>query len=77
MNDSIEAELLAVRLPVLDAQDEPAWVDRYVAVRARLDATLDPERAVAAARHAWRAHGWAHPAAVACLEHELGPLDDD
>ena len=48
MNDSIEAELLAVRLPALDAQDEPAWVDRYVAVRARLDATLDPERAVAA-----------------------------
>jgi hypothetical protein len=77
MNDSIEAELLAARLVAAEARDEPAWVDRYNGARARLDPALDPERALAAARSAWTVHGWAHPAAVACLEHELGSLDDD
>jgi hypothetical protein len=76
MNDAIEAELLAARLGAGVARDEPAWVDRYVGARARLDPALAPERALAAARRAWHAHGWAHPAVVACLEHELGPLDD-
>nr|HET7859927.1 hypothetical protein [Caldimonas sp.] len=76
MNDSIEAELLAARLVPAEAHDEPAWVDLYVGARARLDPALDLERTVDEARLAWRAHGWAHPAAVACLEHELGPLDD-
>ena len=75
MNETIEADLLAVRLVAGDARDAPAWIDRYVGARARLDPTLDPERAVEAARLAWRTHGWAHPAAVAHLEHELGPLD--
>ena len=77
MNDSIEAELLAARLVAAEACDEPGWVDRYIGARARLDPALDPDRALAAARSAWSAHGWAHPAAVACLEHELGSLDDD
>jgi hypothetical protein len=77
MNDAIEAELLAARLVTPAARDEPTWIDRYVGARARLDPALAPERAVAAARLAWRAHGWAHPAVVARLEHELGPLDDD
>jgi len=76
MNDSIEADLLAARISAAEAHDEPAWIDRYVGTRARLDPALAPERAVAAARLAWHGHGWAHPAAVACLEHELGPLDD-
>ncbi len=75
MNESIEADLLAARVAPGDAADAPAWIDRYVGARARLDPDLDPERAVAAARSAWRTHGWAHPAAVAHLEHELGPLD--
>ena len=75
MNDSIEADLLAARLAPGQSCDAPAWIDRYVAARARLDPTLDPEHVVAAARHAWHAHGWAHPVAIAHLEHELGPLD--
>lgn len=74
MNDSIEADLLATcRVPFV--RDEAAWIDRYVLARARLDPALDPETVVSAGRAAWAAHGWAHPAAVAHLEHELGPLD--
>jgi hypothetical protein len=73
MNDSIEADLLAASLaPFVD--DEAAWIDRYVSARARLDPGLEPARVVEAARLAWDTHGWAHPAAVAHLEHELGPL---
>jgi len=75
MFESLEADLLAARLRPADAPDASAWIDRYVGARALLDPTLDPERAVTAARAAWRTHGWAHPAAVAHLEHELGPLD--
>jgi len=74
MNDSIETDLLATCL-VPFARDEAAWVDCYVSARARLAPTLDPASVVGAARVAWVAHGWAHPAAVAHLEHELGPLD--
>ena len=74
MHDSIEADLLAARVPP-SCRDPAAWIDRYVGARARLDPTLDPTRTVAAAQLAWRTHGWAHPAAVAHLEHELGPLD--
>ncbi|MEO8313060.1 MAG: hypothetical protein ABI520_17955 [Caldimonas sp.] len=74
MNDSIEADLLAARrLPF--CADEPAWTDRYVASISRLEPALLPECATAAARRAWRSHGWAHPAVVAYLEHESGPLD--
>jgi len=46
--------------------------DRYVTARARLDPSLAPAHADAAARAAWASHGWAHPAAVAYLEHESG-----
>jgi hypothetical protein len=74
MHDSIESDLLAARLaPSID--DEAAWIDCYIGARARLDPTLDPADVVVAARAAWSTHGWAHPAAVAHLEHELGPLD--
>jgi hypothetical protein len=73
MDDSIEADLLAASLAPF-AHGEAAWIDRYVSARARLDPALEPERVVAAGRLAWDTHGWAHPAAVAHLEHELGPL---
>ena len=73
MDDALETDLLAASL-VPFARDEAAWIDRYVGARARLDPRLAPARAVAAARLAWGTHGWAHPAAVAHLEHELGPL---
>jgi hypothetical protein len=76
MDDSIEADLLAARhLPF--ARDEPAWTDRYVTSLSRLDPSLGPGPATAAAHRAWRSHGWAHPAVVAYLEHESGPLDAD
>ena len=74
MNDSIEAELLAAR-HLRFGGDEPAWTDRYVTSLSRLDPSLAPADADAAARRAWRSHGWAHPAVVAYLEHESGPLD--
>jgi hypothetical protein len=76
MHDAIEAELLAARTTTFD-RDEAAWVDRYAMARACLEPTLDPTRAVSAARTAWARHGWAHPAVVAHLEHELGTLDAD
>jgi hypothetical protein len=74
MNDSIEAELLAARHLSFGA-DEPAWTDRYVTSLSRLDPSLVPAAVNAAAHRAWRTHGWAHPAVVAYLEHESGPLD--
>ena len=73
MDDSIEADLLAASLTPF-VHGEAAWIDRYVSARARLDPDLEPARVVAAGRLAWDTHGWAHPAAVAHLEHELGPL---
>ena len=75
MNDSIEAELLAAR-HLHFRGDAPAWTDRYVTSLSRLDPTLAPADANAAAQRAWRSHGWAHPAVVAYLEHESGSLDD-
>ena len=74
MNDSIEAELLAAR-HLHFGGDQPAWTDRYVTSLARLDPSIAPADANAAARRAWRSHGSAHPAVVAYLEHESGPLD--
>jgi hypothetical protein len=74
MNDSIEADLLAAR-HLTFAGDEPAWTDCYVTSLSRLDPSLAPADADAAARRAWRSHGWAHPAVVAYLEHESGALD--
>jgi len=41
MNDSIEAELLAAR-HLRFGGDEPAWTDRYVTSRSRLDPSLTP-----------------------------------
>ena len=76
MIDSIEADLLAAR-HLSFGGDEPAWTDRYVTSLSRLDPSLDPTAADAAARRAWRSHGWAHPAVVAYLEHEAGPLEAD
>jgi hypothetical protein len=76
MNDSIEADLLAARHLGFGG-DEPAWTDRYATSLSRLDPSLAPADADAAARRAWRSHGWAHPAVVAYLEHESGPLDAD
>jgi hypothetical protein len=74
MHDAIEAELLAARtLPF--ASDEAAWTDRYVTATSRLAPDADPRQVAQAARAAWAAHGWAHPAVVAHLEHELGPLE--
>ena len=74
MQDAIEAELLAARvLPAV--ADEAAWVDRYIGARSRLDARAEPGPINAAARAAWRSHGWADAAVVAHLEHELGPLE--
>jgi len=76
MDDSIEADLLAARrLPF--AAEEPAWTDRYVVALSRLEPALVPARAAESARRAWRAYAWAHPAVVAWLEHETGPLDGD
>ena len=76
MDDSIEADLLAARrLPF--AADEPAWTDGYVVALSKLDPALAPARATESARRAWRSHGWVHPAVVAWLEHESGPLGDD
>ena len=76
MHDAIEAELLAARDAAFE-RSEAAWVDRYAGARARLAPALEPARVVAAARAAWARHGWAHPAVVAHLEHELGSLDGD
>jgi hypothetical protein len=74
MGDSIEADLLAAQhLPL--ARDEAAWTDRYMTALSHLGPSLVPTCAAAAARRAWRSHGWAHPAVVAYLEHEAGPLD--
>ena len=76
MQDSIEADLLAAHsLPF--ARDRAAWIDAYITAMSRADPTAVPERVVRAASAAWLAHGWAHPAVVAHLEHALGPLDDD
>ena len=77
MNEAIEADLLAARLAPGQLHDEPAWIDLYVGARARLDPTLTPGPVVEAARVAWCSHGWAHPAAVAFLEHELGTIVAD
>jgi hypothetical protein len=74
MNDSIEADLLAAQR-LSFGRDEPAWTDRYVTALSRLDPSCAPADAALAARRAWRSHGWAHPAVVAYLEHESGPLD--
>jgi hypothetical protein len=49
MNDSIEAELLAAR-HLRFGGDEPAWTDRYVTSLSRLDPSLAPAEADAAAR---------------------------
>ncbi len=74
MDDSIEADLLAARrLPY--PRDAAAWADRYVSSRSRLEPSLSPTRAAAAAERAWGSHGWAHPDVVAYIEHESGPLD--
>lgn len=76
MHDSIETDLLASRhLPF--PREAAAWIDRYVTATSRLEPTSPPERVARAAQAAWRACGWAHPAVVAHLEHELGPLDAD
>ena len=76
MHDSIEADFLATRqLPF--PRDAAAWIDHYVTATSRLDPVVVPDRVAHAARAAWRDHGWAHPAVVAYLEHELGPLDAD
>ena len=74
MNDSVEADLLTAQHLAFGG-DEPAWTDRYVTALSRLDASLVPAEATAAARRAWRSHSWAHPAVIAYLEHESGPLD--
>jgi hypothetical protein len=74
MDDSIEADLLAARLLPFN-RDEAAWLDDYITARSRLAGDETPQRATEAARAAWRSYGWAHPAAVAYLEHAHGPLD--
>jgi hypothetical protein len=74
MDDSLESDLLAGHV-VPFGRDEATWTDRYVTLRSRLDPTASPPAISAAARAAWRSHGWAHPGVVAHLEHELGPLD--
>lgn len=76
VDDCLEADLLAARrLPF--SGDRAAWVDAYLGACSRLVPTLSPALALAAATRAWRSHGWAHPAVVAHLEHELGPLAAD
>jgi hypothetical protein len=74
MNESIEADLLAARALTFEG-DAAAWSDRYVTARSRLDGKASLDALGAAARAAWRSHGWAHPAVIAHLEHDLGPLD--
>jgi hypothetical protein len=70
MDEAIESELLAARtLPF--ARDEAGWVDAYVGAASRLDPAARPSALTGAARSAWRSHGWAHPAVVAHLAHEL------
>jgi hypothetical protein len=76
MQDSIEADLLTAHLAPFD-RDPAAWADAYITAMSRLEPAADPQRVASAARVAWRSHGWAHPMAVAHLEHEVGPLGDD
>ena len=76
MQDSIEADLLAAHLLPFD-RDPAAWADAYITATSRLEPAADPRRVASAAQAAWRSHGWTHPAVVAHLEHEVGPLGDD
>lgn len=76
MLHSIEADLLAAHLVPFD-RDLAAWTDAYVTAMSRLEPAADPRRVASAAQAAWCSHGWAHPAVVARLEHEVGPLGDD
>jgi hypothetical protein len=73
MQDSIEADLLAASLVSFD-RDPAAWADAYVTAISRLEPKAEPPRVAQAALVAWRRHGWAHPAVVAHLEREFGPL---
>jgi hypothetical protein len=76
MDDSIEADLLAAH-HLSFSRDPAAWIDCYVTARSRLAPSLSAAAVVAAASRAWRSNGWAHPAVLAHLEHELGPFADD
>jgi hypothetical protein len=71
MDESIESEILAARTAPF-ARDEARWTDRYITAASRLDPGASPSALAAVARNAWQSHGWAHPAVVAHLAHELG-----
>jgi hypothetical protein len=75
MEESLEADLIAAhRAPF--AGGCAAWIDAYVTSASRLRPGTEPAGVAAAAERAWRTHSWAHPAIVAHLEHQLGPLAD-
>jgi hypothetical protein len=76
VRESLEADLIAAHRVPFDHEPE-AWIDAYVTAASRLHPQAEPARVAAAADRAWRSHAWAHPAIVAYLEHQLGPLADD
>jgi hypothetical protein len=75
MDESLEADLIAAHRAPFDG-GHAAWVDVYVTSASRLQPSAEPARVAAAADRAWRTHSWAHPAIVAHLEQQLGPLTD-
>jgi hypothetical protein len=75
MDESLEADLIVAHRVPFD-RGRAAWIDAYVTSASRLQAAAEPARVAAAADRAWCTHSWAHPAIVAHLEQQWGPLAD-